>query len=245
MKIYLILLSAFVFQFSNAQMGISADQLWADQQCGGNAAYKKDEKKFNDCVDKKLASKNSKSKTQNKSGLSDAEFEGYMKGCRDAFKTMKPNMDVKDVEMMCADPYLSGHPNESKEDKARRERLIKETNADKEKHMKAVLGDSAKEKESVPYDMSQSMEPGEYKKYLDSCKEALKSAGKIKDPLDINMMCKNPYLYEDPKETHEEKARRIRLIKQSDSAKEDFMKSAVKPPADSPDKKTQKTNVGQ
>jgi hypothetical protein len=38
----------------NAQTEVSPDKVWAEQRCGGNTAYKKDEKKFTECVSSKL-----------------------------------------------------------------------------------------------------------------------------------------------------------------------------------------------
>ncbi len=61
MKALILLTAIFILvnQSAHAQMEVSPDQIWADKQCGGNAAYKTDEKKFNACVAENLNSKGS------------------------------------------------------------------------------------------------------------------------------------------------------------------------------------------
>lgn len=56
-----------------------------------------------------------------------------VKPCFDAILENDPGKDLKDVKMLCLNPYLTATPNESSEDQARRLRLIKESEADKER----------------------------------------------------------------------------------------------------------------
>lgn len=56
-----------------------------------------------------------------------------IKPCFDAILANDPGKDLKDVKMLCVNPYLTPSANESEEDRTRRTRLIKESEADKER----------------------------------------------------------------------------------------------------------------
>lgn len=81
-KLVLFLFCAEVILYSRvslSQTHIDANQLWADQQCGGSAAYKKDSKKFEDCVSTKLKSKKEEEKSTLTSSISRADFNSCLK----------------------------------------------------------------------------------------------------------------------------------------------------------------------
>jgi hypothetical protein len=143
------------------------------------------------------------------SGMSNAEMKAYLAGCKKALSQAKPDWNPKDVNMICADPYLKGKPNESKEDRARRMRLIEKTNKDKER-----MFDAAMEKQ---------------KSYLENCKSAFELSNPNKDPKDVDLLCHNPYLTPSENESADDKERRLRLINETDAAKEKALDQFVVP----------------
>jgi hypothetical protein len=137
---------------------------------------------------------------------SDAEMKAYMRGCQDALRKAKPKMGSKDIHMLCSDPYLTGNPKETADDKARRLRLIKETNEDKAK----AMGDVMSKQE-----------------FIKECQQMIKDSDPGKDPADIKMMCENPYLTPQAGESSEDQIRRKRLIKEAEAAKVKAIESSV------------------
>jgi hypothetical protein len=129
-KFLLIIFSSFSFSIVGSAQNskeVSAQQIWADQQCGGAAAYKKDEKKFNECVKTKMAKPKN-----NENAEAPLSMQEYLAGCKKILLEKDPGKDPKDVEMLCNDPYLKGKPGASYDDEVRRKRLINETNKAKE-----------------------------------------------------------------------------------------------------------------
>ncbi len=49
-----------------------------------------------------------------------------IKPCFDAYLAIDPSKDLKDIKMLCLNPYLTPTPNESSDDQVRRKRLIAE-----------------------------------------------------------------------------------------------------------------------
>ncbi|MGZ3772568.1 MAG: hypothetical protein ACXVCY_16325 [Pseudobdellovibrionaceae bacterium] len=150
------------------------------------------------------------------SDMSKAAFNKYLEDCKKMILQSQPNKDPKDVDMLCRDPYLKGTPNESKKDKARRERSIKETDEAKHQALDKVVDKKTTVKNNLPEGMSKAV----YDKYLRDCKVMILKAHPGKDPKDIDMLCSDPDLKGRPNESIEDKARRERLIKETDIAKE-------------------------
>jgi len=140
--------------------------------------------------------------------ISKDEMAAYMTGCRQALAQAKTNYDHKDIEMLCSDPYLQGKPNESAADRARRMKLIKRTDEDKARVMKSWT-----RSEDV----------------VKPCFDAVLAAEPGKDLKDVKMLCLNPYLTPTEGESENDKARRERLIQESEAAKERMLNKYVVP----------------
>lgn len=141
-------------------------------------------------------------------GMSKDEMDAYMKGCRHALRQAKTSYDGKDIEMLCSDPYLKGKPNESAADKARRMKLIQKTDEDKARFMKSWT-----RSEDV----------------IKPCFDSILAAEPGKDLKDVKMLCLNPYLTPSEGESADDQARRKRLIKESEAAKEKALDRFVVP----------------
>lgn len=140
--------------------------------------------------------------------ISSDEMAAYLEGCKHALSQAKPNWDHKDIDMICGDPYLQGKANESADDKARRMRLINQTNEDKERIMSNWV--TSKDDLKPCFDGILSVDPG-------------------KDLKDVKMLCINPYLTASPNESAEDQTRRKRLIKESQEAMHRVMEKHVIP----------------
>lgn len=62
-----------------------------------------------------------------------------IKPCFDSILATDPGKDLKDVKMLCVNPYLTPTPNESADDQARRKRLINEAEEKKDKMLSKFL----------------------------------------------------------------------------------------------------------
>ncbi len=136
------------------------------------------------------------------------EMAANMAGCRKALSQADAKIDRKDIEMLCSDPYLTGKPNESKADKARRMKLISKT-------------DDAKAKMMSQYTQS--------KEIVKPCFDAVLSTEPGKDLKDVKMLCLNPYLTPETGELDEDRARRIRRIKENEAFMERMLDKFVVP----------------
>lgn len=179
----------------------------------------------NKALGKFVDSKETKKTSDVPEGMSKSEFDSYLKGCKKLILEAHPKKDPKDVDMLCRDPYLNGKPNESKEDLARRQRLLAETNQAKAQ---------ALEKFVVPNGNSQSPEVMSKDEYLRDCKKMILEQDPGKDPKDADMLCGNPYLKGQPNESADDQARRKRLIRETDQAKEKALDKYVVPPPAAP-----------
>jgi len=159
-----------------------------------------------------IGSANDSTQTSDHPGMSKAEFATYMANCKKTWLESDPKKDSKDVEMLCRDPYLNGKPNESKSDRARRERLIQETDEAKESFLDKAFKIKGPKKPS-----------------LTNCKKALIDADPAKDPKDAEMLCSNPYLEAKPNESYEDQVRRKRLIQEAEKSKENALDKYVVP----------------
>lgn len=140
--------------------------------------------------------------------ISKSEMAAYMAGCRKGLSQANSNWDRKDIEMLCSDPYLTGKPNESAKDKARRMRLINQTNEAKVKMMSKLIHS---------------------KDDIKPCFDAILENDPGKDLKDVKMLCMNPYLTSSPNESSEDQDRRLRLIKESEADKERALEKFVVP----------------
>lgn len=162
-------------------------------------------------------------------GMSKKEYDEYIAGCKKMILEAQPGKDAKEVDMLCSDPYLKGKANESREDKARRLRLLDETNAAKAKAM---------EKFVTPPKATDGMSPTDQAQYIKDCKKMLLEADPGKDPADADMLCRDPYLKGKPNESRDDEVRRKRLMKETDDQKARMLDKHVKPVAPSKDSKS-------
>lgn len=147
-------------------------------------------------------------------GMGRTEYALYMADCRKMILEAKPEKDIDDVWMLCSDPYLKGKPFETKADKSRRKRLIKETEAAKAEMMSKHLDSAPK------------LDAAEFTKL---CKKLLLENDPGKDPADADMLCTDPYLSGKPNESHDDEVRRKRLIEETNQAKHKMMEKYVVP----------------
>ncbi len=159
------------------------------------------------------------------SDMSKADLSKYLKDCKKMILQSQPNKDPKDVDMLCRDPYLKGTPNESKENKARRERLLKESDISKEKAFDKFIDKTSTKQSDLPEEMSKE----EYDGYMKACKKMILESDPGKEPKDVDMLCSDPYLNGKPDESYDDQVRRKRLIKEADKAKHKAFEKYVTP----------------
>jgi hypothetical protein len=147
-------------------------------------------------------------------GMGREEFALYMADCRKMILEMHPEKVIDDVWMLCSDPYLNGKPFETKTDKARRKRLIREADTAKKEVMSKHLNPSS------------DMDPADFTKL---CTKLLLEADPGKDPADAHMLCTDPYLNGKPNESRDDEVRRKRLIEETNQAKNKMMEKYVVP----------------
>ncbi len=147
-------------------------------------------------------------------GMSRTDYAEYMASCRKMILEAKPDRNIDDVYMLCSDPYLNGKPFETKADKTRRKRLIKESEAAKNE----MMGKNV--------DAEPKFDPADFVKL---CKKLLLEQDPGQDPADADMLCTDPYLNGKPNESHDDEVRRKRLIAETNKAKHKMMEKHVVP----------------
>ncbi|WP_413612329.1 hypothetical protein [Bdellovibrio sp. HCB-110] len=160
-------------------------------------------------------------------GVSKPDFEKYVSDCKKMFMQSQPNKDSKDVDMLCRDPYLKGKPNESREDKVRRQRLLRETNEAKRSALEKLVDKDVSKQTDIPEGMSKP----EYDDYMKNCKKMVLESDPGRDPQDAHMLCSDPYLKGKPNESYDDQVRRKRLIKEAGAAKGKALEKRAAPSA--------------
>ncbi len=96
----------------------------------------------------KLINRTNEDKIRMMSNLTKSKDD--IKPCFDSILANDPGADLKDVKMLCMNPYLTPTPDESEDDRSRRTRLIRESEAAKEKMLDAFVTPIKGKSEKAP-----------------------------------------------------------------------------------------------